>query len=184
MPIFYSGQLLTDTELNSGTGCQVDSTLYTGTPNNVLTQFSNLWDIGPSQAVVDSAWRLTVLGHSVLGTTQVAQNFYIGYGPSGTTSQEIVQCSSADQPASSTWVFTVIIHLIITTAGAGGRATITGTLAAGEVPNNSEITWTGGGSGLVFNTTIDNKLCFLFSYGSNTGPPVLTTYCSIFERLS
>ena len=183
MPVFYSGQIITDTELNSGTGCQVDSTIYTGTPT-ALTQFSNLWDIGPSTAVVGSAWRLTVLGKGVLGTTQQAQNYYIGYGPSGASQQEIVQCSSADQPASSTWVFTVIIHLVITTAGAGGRATITGTLAAGQVPNNSEITWTGGGSNLTFNTTVDNKLCLLLTYGTATGPPVFTTYCSIFERLS
>lgn len=183
MPIFYSGQILTDTQLNSGTGCQVDSTIYTGTPT-VLTQFSNLWDIGPSTAVVGSAWRLTVLGQSVLGGTLQAQQIFIGYGPSGASQQEIVNLSSADQPINSTWIFTVTIHLIITTAGAGGKATIVGTYSAGQVPNNSQIAWTAGGSGLTFNTTIDNKLCLLLSFGTTSGPPIYTTFCSIFERLS
>jgi len=182
MPVFYSGQIVTDVELNSGTGCVVDNTIYTGTPT-ALTQFSNLWDIGPSQAVVGSAWRLTVLGKTVQDGTQRAQNYYIGYGPSGASQQEIVQCSSADQPINSTWIWTVTIHLVITTAGAGGRATITGTLAAGQVPNNSEITWTGGGSNLTFNTTVDNKLCLLLDFGS-AGTNYFATYCSIFERLS
>jgi hypothetical protein len=183
MPVFYSGQVITDQELNSGTGCVVDSTLYTGTPV-ALTQFSNLWDIGPSIAVAGSAWRLTVLGKTAMGSSQIANWYYIGYGPTGTTQQEIVQSSAANIPINQSWLWTVVIHMVVNTAGAGGSITLTGSLNAGQVPNNSSLAWTGGGGPLSFNTTIDNKLCLLLTFTAATGTPVFTTYCSIFERLS
>jgi len=182
MTQYVSGQIISDQVINSGNN-QVDSTIYTGTPV-ALTQFCNLWDIGPGIASAGSAWRLTILGKSLMGGTQVGEYWYIGYGPNAATQVEIVQSSAVNHPINQTWIFTVVIHLIVTSGGAGGRATVVGTMAAGENPNATALTWTNGQSNLAFNTTADNKLCLLLTYTAATGTPLFTTYCSVFDRMS
>lgn len=181
MAVYAAGQIVTEAELNTGSA-QVDITTFTvtGTP---LTQASNLWDIPAGAAIGGSSWRLTVIGKVVMGTTADGTNWYIGMGPGGTTGVEIVQAAGGDIPVSDTVHFTVVIHQVVTIGGATGSASVFGTVDFGDNAS-TKLTWTNGATAASFNTTVDNKLCFLFSFFATTGAPVCTSYTSIFERMS
>jgi len=182
MALFFAGQIVTDGELNSGSA-QVDTTTFTGTPV-ALTQFSKLWDIPAGSSGAGSSWRLNVLGKSVLGTTAVGQNFFIGFGPAGGTQVQIVDMAGGDQPASSTWWFIIVIHLVINAGGTSGNASVFGTASGAAVGGTSNLTWTNGSVAASYNPTVSNKLQFLFTYQAATGTPVFTSYASVFERMS
>lgn len=181
MAVYAAGQIVTDAELNTGSA-QVDMTSIT-VAVTALSGASKLWDIPPNAATGGSSWRLTVVGKFVLGTTAVGNSWYIGYGPGATSTAEIVIASSSNYVASDTLHWTVIIHMVVNVGGSSGSASIFGTMAAGDNAS-SEITWTNGVTAAAFDTTADNKLCFLYGWSAITGSPILTSYFSIFERMS
>jgi len=181
MAVYAAGQVVNSAELNTGTG-QVDQTAFTVSVT-ALTQASKLWDIPALSTTGGSSFRLTVIGKFVFGTTAVGNNWYMGWGPSGATQTEIVQASSSNYTASTTMHFTVIMHLVVNVGGASGSASLFGTMASGDTGSDS-ITWTNGAIQSAFNTTVDNGMMFLYGWAAITGGPVLTSYFSIFERLS
>jgi hypothetical protein len=181
MAYYYAGQIVSDLELNTGTD-QIDLTTTIVTAA-ALTAGSKLWDIPAGVAMSGSSWRLTVIGKVVMGTTQLLTNWYIGMGPSGATQIEIVQAAAADIPASDTIHFTAVIHQVVNAFGSTGNASVFGTISWGDAAS-SHLEWTNGSTAHAFDTTVDNKLCFLFSFAATTGAPAMTSYCSIFERMS
>lgn len=180
MATYAAGQIVTDAELNTGSA-QVDLTAYTVSATG-LSQASKIWDIPANSSTGGSSWRLTVIGSFTQGTTVEGNNWYMGMGPSAATQVEIVQATSGNYAASAISYWTVIIHFVVNVGGASGTASIWGTMATGDATSHN-ITWTNGAINS-FNTTVDNGLCFLYDWASNVGSPTLTSYFSIFERMS
>lgn len=180
MAVYRAGQIVTDAELNTGTA-QVDLTAITCNTTS-STNCSKTWDIPPNAAQGGSSWRLTTFGKLQMGTTADATSWYMGIGPSAATTVEIVNAAGGDIPASDLVHWIVIIHFVVNVAGASGTCSVWGTMEYGDLTTH-ELTWTNGAVAS-FNSTVDNQLSFVFSFGSITGSPTLTSYLSIFERMS
>lgn len=179
MPLYAANQIISDVNLNAN-GAQVDNTVFTGTPTS-NTQFAKAWDVPANTTQSRSAFRITTVGQSVMGTTALVINFAFGYGPGGST---FFLTDNETQPASSTWYFTMTVWMAVNTGGSGGQAFFMGQIRAGQIPNNSVVNWTFGTFAAAWNTTVDNKLCgFVTAYSASTGTPVCTTSCSVLERL-
>jgi len=183
---YNAQQIINDFNLNAN-GAQVDNTQYSGTPTT-STKFSNAWDIGPGVSAANSCWRLTVIGQTVMGTSSLGQTWSLVFGPTITSSINICVSGTTNypaQPASSTWIWTATAFLVVLTGGAAGTCIVIGRVDAGQVPNNSSIdAAVGGVAPAAWNTTTDNTLTFFTNMSGSTGTPVITTFCSSFERLS
>lgn len=178
MPLYAANQVISDVNLNAN-GAQVDNTVFSGAPTT-LTPFSKQWDIPANSTQSRSAFRLTTVGSSTLGTTALNIFFGFGYGPNAAT--QFVTDSEL-QPASSVWYFTFTVWLVVNIGGSGGQAYLMGQIRAGQIPNNSVVNWTLGVLPAAWNTTVDNKLCYITRYSATTGSPNITTSCSVLERL-
>lgn len=178
MPLYQANQIISDANLNAN-GAQVDNTVISGAFTSP-TPFTKLWDISANSSQTGSAWRLTTIGQSVMGTTALAINWGIGYGPNGATTFII---DNETQPASSTWYFTVVVWFVINIGGSGGRGYMMGQIRAGQIPNNSVANWCYGILPFSWNSTVDNKLCMVSYYSATTGSPVCTVSCSVLEKL-
>jgi len=178
MPQYLDGQIVSDINLNAN-GAQVNNTVISGTftsPTNITT----LWDIPANSTTSRSAFRLTAVGTTSMGTTGLNTQWGIGYGPNAAT-QFIIDQEA--QPASAVWYYTVTVWVMVNIGGSGGQAYIMGQIRAGQIPNNSAVNWTLGVLPAAWNTTVDNKLSILGNFSASTGTPVFTNNCSVLERL-
>ena len=178
MPLYAANQIISDVNLNAN-GAQVDNTVISGAFTS-LTNLTKLWDLPANSLSTRSAYRLTAVGTTTLGTTGLNTQWGIGYGPNAATQFVIDQEA---QPASSTWYYTVTVWLMVNTGGSGGQMYLMGQIRAGQIPNNSVVNWTLGVLPASLNTTVDNKLSILGNFSASTGSPVFTNNCSVLEKL-